>query len=429
MSDYFGNTKKGIFDLSDDYQEGVKPFIWCFVVALAVITICSGSSFLYVFIPLNDTKDSFSVGKSIFGELVPYRDMYAQKGIMLYFIYGLASLISIGTFRGVFVMEILAAFFSMLAILKTYQLFLEPRSFPYILTPITGAVIYSAFNFSWGGSAEEFVFPFTMWGVYLSLRYFKSSYPDSMDYKTVLLTGILAGCVLNIRINPLVFFLGWMLMVFIADIIGERNVTKAVISCFVFLGGVITATIPWFIYLGVNHAIDDWFRMYFYKSVFEPLQRSSIGERMAVIGGVITDNCMSNKVIFIFVALGIVYFIASGISSLLYEDRNSLVKRNRVFVDVSVIELVNILVLFVFLGFGLFIGGADPDLSTFPINGFVMFGFIPFCYIIEKFLKSRIERNTHGRNYDGAILEASLAFAISIVSFLVSIVVAWLILH
>ena len=429
MSDYFGNTKKGIFDLSDDYQEGIKPYIWCFLVAFAVITVCSGNSFLYVFIPLSDTKDSFSVGKTIFGELVPYRDVYAEKGVLLYFIYGLASLISAGNFRGVFVMEVIAAFFSLLAILKTYQLFLEPRSFPYILTPITGAVIYSAFNFSWGGSAEEFIFPFIMWGMYFSLRYFRLSYPDSMDYKIVLLTGILAGCVLNLRLNSLWFFLGWMVMVFFADIIGERNVTKAVLSCFVFIGGMVLATIPWIIYLGVNHAIDDWFRMYIYRSVFEPFQHSSIGERVAAFGTVIESHCLNNRLIFIFVILGIVYFIASGISSQLYEDRNSLVKRNRIFVEVSIIELINPVVLFVLLLIGLFIWGAGLDESSFPLNGFALFGFIPFCYIIEKFLKSRIERNTHGRNYDGAILEASLAFAISIVSFLASIVVAWLILH
>ena len=75
------------------------------------------------------------------------------------------------------------------------------KTFPYILTPITGAVIYSSANFYWGGSAEEFLFPFIMWGMYLSLRYFREVYPRVMPYKVVLIGGILAGCVLNIKFN------------------------------------------------------------------------------------------------------------------------------------------------------------------------------------------------------------------------------------
>ena len=48
----------------------------------------------------------------------------------------------------------------------------------------------------------------------------------------------------------------------------------------------------------------------------------------------------------------------------------------------------------------------------------MLFGFIPFCYIIERFLKGRIEKNTHGRNYEGAILDSGIAFALSIISFI-----------
>ena len=194
MDNYFSSTRKGKYDLSDDYHEvEIKPFLWCLLSAFVIMAVCTKSSFLYVFNIWDDANSYFTVGKCIFRGFVPYRDLFDQKGIMLYFIYGLASLISATTFRGVFVMEIIAALFSLLAILKIYQLFLEPSSFPYILTPITGAVIYSSLNFYWGGSAEEFLFPFIMWGMYYSVRYFRKEFPETME----------SFCFKNIRINLL----------------------------------------------------------------------------------------------------------------------------------------------------------------------------------------------------------------------------------
>lgn len=425
--DFFSNTLKGKYDLNDDYREGgIKPFLWCVLSAFAIMLICTRSSFLYAFNLWDDANSYFTVGKCIFRGFVPYRDLFDQKGIMLYFIYGLASLLSRTTFHGVFLMEVIAAFFSLLAILRIYQLFLEPRTFPYILTPITGAVIYSSLNFYWGGSAEEFLFPFIMWGIYLSVKHFRLQYPKPMDYRTVLAGGILAGCVLNIKFNSLGLFFGWMAVVFFADLIGDRNIAKAVISCFVFLGGMILATLPWIIYFGVHGAIGDWIYVYIYKNVFEYSEKLSGAERIARLYDIVKNHAMNNGVVYVLIGIGIVYFIASTVSSYLYEDRNALVKRNRFFVEMSIAEVLNLGALFFFLVLVIFIGGVSLPYYSFPINGFVVFGFIPFCYIIEKFLKARIEKNTHGRNYDGAILDSSLAFGLSLVSFAATVILCLL---
>ncbi len=422
----FANTLKGKYDLSDDYHDGgIKPFVWCLLCAFVTMTICSRSSFLYVFNLWDDANSFFTVGKCIFRGFVPYRDLFDQKGIMLYFIYGFASLISATTFRGVFVMEIIAAYFSLKAILKIYQLFLEPRTFPYILTPLTGAVIYSSQNFYWGGSAEEFLFPFIMWGMYLSVRYFRLQYPRPMDYKTVLTGGILAGCVLHIKFNSLGFFFGWMAVVFFADLFADRNIIKALGSCGVFLGGMGIATLPWLIYFGANRAIGDWVYVYIYKNVFEYSEHLSLGDRIAKFYDIMKNHFFNNTPVYILILIGMAFFIASTISSYMYEDRNALFKRDRFFAKVSIVELINLGVLFFFLVLVLFIGGVSLPYYSFPINGFVVFGFIPFCYIIEKFLKGRIEKNTHGRSYDGAILDSSIAFGVSIISFAVAAFVSW----
>ena len=85
-------------------------FLWAafsLLVAFAVLTVCSKNSFLY---PMNDWVDVncfFTVGRGITHGLVPYRDLYDQKGPLLYFVYALAALVSEHGFLGVFVIETL----------------------------------------------------------------------------------------------------------------------------------------------------------------------------------------------------------------------------------------------------------------------------------------------------------------------------------
>ena len=95
--------------------------------------------------------------------MVPYRDLFDQKGIFQYSIYMLASLISRTTFLGVYIIEILACTMALLAALRIMQVYLRSVSMPYILTPVFGMTVYTSRCFYWGGSAEEFLFPFIMW--------------------------------------------------------------------------------------------------------------------------------------------------------------------------------------------------------------------------------------------------------------------------
>lgn len=126
------------------------------------------SSFLYAFNNWDDTNSYFSMGKAIFPGMVPYRDLFDQKGILLYMLYGMASLISYRSFAGVFIIEILAAAGMILALLQLQQLYIS-RKLSYILTPVMAAAIYASRAFWWGGSAEEMMLPLLAWGLFSSL--------------------------------------------------------------------------------------------------------------------------------------------------------------------------------------------------------------------------------------------------------------------
>lgn len=360
------------------------PYVWCFLSAVLIMTICSRSSFLYVFNLWDDANSYFTVGKCIFRGFVPYRDLFDQKGIMLYFIYGLASLISPTTFFGVYLMEIIAAYFSLRAIFRISQLFLGSRQMPYVVTSLSGAVIYSSRNFYWGGSAEEFLFPFIMWGLYLSARYFRKEYPHPCGYGTVLLGGVLAGCVLNIKFNSLGFYFAFMMMIFFADIIGDVQIEKAFKSCLVFLGGMGLATLPWIIYFAVNRSLYSWVYVYIYKNVFEYSKKITIGERAYLFYDILKNHFLNNTLVFVFILIGIVYFTASCVTYLIRGEKTA------VTIKLGLFELINLGMMLLFLVLVIFIGGVSLPYYSFPINAFVVFGFIPFCYIIEKLINKTV---------------------------------------
>ena len=60
-----------------------------FLIIFIILLLTSKNSFLY---PLNDWVDEnafFTMGKSLMNGVVPYRDLYEQKGPLLYLIFGI----------------------------------------------------------------------------------------------------------------------------------------------------------------------------------------------------------------------------------------------------------------------------------------------------------------------------------------------------
>ncbi len=144
--------------------------LFALAVSFGMLLICSKNSFLY---PLNDWVDVncfFTVGRGIRHGLVPYLDLYDQKGPLLYYVYALASLISETDFLGVFLIEV---------ILFAVFLFYSGR----IAEVLSGQTVSCWFAcaavgigvplspaFSHGGSAEEFFLPVFAFSLYTVLQ-------------------------------------------------------------------------------------------------------------------------------------------------------------------------------------------------------------------------------------------------------------------
>jgi hypothetical protein len=356
-------------------------YFFCMLTAFIIMLICTRSSPLYVFNNWDDSNSYFTVGKSIFKGLVPYRDLFDQKGMMLYTMYGIASLISYKTFFGVFIIETIAAMLVCIAMFKIYSLYMR-QEISLVLMSITAAFIYSTRSFWWGGSAEEMMMPLFMWGLYLSMRYFKKEYPSPVTSKTLIIGGVLAGCVLNIKFNSLGFFFAWMVMILIADLTCQGlSISEKLKSCLVhgciFLFGMLIATIPWIIYFAIKGALYDWFHVYIYLNVFVYSEKLPMLQRIYNMFKIIYNHMLSNPYCGIMSALGSAGFI---------------VMKSRW------IEKLNVIMLAGFTALLIFIGGVELQYYSLPLWTFAVLGGIAIGRVAEYLINYSIYNKSSRSN-------------------------------
>lgn len=339
-------------------KETICLLLYCAAAAFFILLFATRSSFLYPCNDWNDANSYFSMGKALFNGRVPYRDIFDQKGMYLYFFYGLAYLVSHTTFAGVFLLELILAVFDLAAIIKILRLYVK-KSASLILAPLALAAGFSSQSFYWGGSAEEVCLPFLLWGFYLSLRYFRQDYPDrEMGKKTVFVGGLLAGMVANIKFTSLGLFFAWMMCVAFA-FLAKRNLKGALGACGIFLTGMALPFVPWAVYFAVNGALYDWYWGYVYINVFAYSNLNSEGpslsERVYTLSKLLYWVARKNSGYFVFVIPGV-------LAELLGKGR-------------SLLARFHIFALCFFLFLGIYVGGSELPYYALPLFVFAPLGF------------------------------------------------------
>ena len=232
-------------------------------ISFLLMLLLTRSSFLYPYNNWDDSNSYFSMGKSMFHGILIYRDLFDQKGPYLYFLYGLCSLVSGTTFRGVFLMEILLGAADLLLIDRILKLFCRPRTAAF-LSPILLTCMCASKSFYWGGCAEEICLPFLLSPLYVLLRTLQHSRRAEFSPKDVFLSGLCCGFVFCVKFTLMGFFLGFALSV----ILTCRSFREFARLAGWFLLGTLLPFVPWVIYFGITGGLDDWYRVYIYTNVF-----------------------------------------------------------------------------------------------------------------------------------------------------------------
>lgn len=203
--------------------------------ALVFLAVCSKSSFLYPFNDWYDANDFLTMGKGIVHGLVPYRDLYEQKGPVLYFLHSLCYLIPGPHFFGVYLLETGAFTLFLYYASKIIRLYLRPAA-AYVVLPLLSGLVLSSESFCQGDSAEELCAALLMATLYYTLEHFQERYPRPMAYRLLFLNGLLAGVILWIKYTLLGLHLAFMAVLFFLCL-KEREYMRSVKSCLVFLAG------------------------------------------------------------------------------------------------------------------------------------------------------------------------------------------------
>lgn len=356
-------TKKGNFAI---YLYLVISVFFCLLLA-------TRSSFLY---PLNNWDDAnsyFSMGKAFFNGKMLYRDVFDQKGMYLYFLYGLSYLISHTTFIGVFILEIILGIVDVVFFYKIITLYTgndqtEKKVLAAVLATLTFAVIVCSRSFWWGGSAEEISLPFYVIGLYLSLEYFKNGYEEkTMPFKTVFFGGILAGFIANVKFTGLGFYFAWMMMVFFSYLT-HKEFAAGIKACFVFLFGMFLPFLPWIIYFGIRGGLYEWYWGYIYVNVFV---YTKVESENPGFFGKIKDL---TKILYWLIRNNWQYFVPAifGMFGSVFEE------------DKKILGRLNMPVLFAFMFLGFFGGGRELPYYSLPLSVFAVLGFASLGYGISK---------------------------------------------
>ena len=286
----------------------VRSFGICLAVAIGVISICSKSSFLY---PLNDWVDAncfFTVGKSMMNGVVPYRDLLEQKGPFLYFIHGVAWLISNDTFIGVYFFEVLAAAFFLYYTHRSIRLFVK-SSWTVFLIPIYAAAIYTCDGFRHGDSVEELMLPFLAYAMWLGMDAICNK--RDITCREYFVIGLTSGLIFWSKFTLVGFYVGWYLFP-MADYIRRGKWKSLLHSIGYILLGILAATLPFVIYFGIHGAISDWLGVYLYDNLFvyskAAEQQSTLKELLDKVRYGISETKRRNPIIPICSMISLLYF-------------------------------------------------------------------------------------------------------------------------
>ncbi|MCR5092366.1 MAG: hypothetical protein K6B72_00070 [Lachnospiraceae bacterium] len=377
---------------SNRRKQQARELIFSCLCSFVLLLFCTRSSPLYPMNNWDDANSYFSMGKAMMNGMVPYRDLFDQKGILLYFLYGIGYLISHTTFLGVFIIEVIAAMFHFWAVLKIAFLLTEDekmlsdtasdvrrqRFLCFLFVPLYGACVYSARCMWYGGSAEELMLPLFAWGMYLLLQILKKPSEESADsgkavIRLVFIAGILAGCVLHIKFNSLGFFFGWMAAVFFLRL-RRDGVWRSLIHCLVFLGGMAAATLPWLLYFLIRGAVYDWFHVTIYLNLFVYSEKLPLLQRLDSVARTLLTHFRDNRFAFVPSIAGIFWLFITR--------RANIAQKAAVFAAG------------LFLTIGIFIGGVTLPYYPVPLMVFALLAVPALANILKAAVDYLFEKHS-----------------------------------
>lgn len=249
----------GEHDGSDSQHETIYVGLTAFV----MMTLASKCSPFYAFNDWVDPHTMFTVGKSILRGMLPYRDVYEQKGPLLLLLHSAGALISFDSLLGMWVLEVIACFFFLLFSFRIMRMRLGSGALP--LVPILALIVYTSISFDQGDSAEEFCLPLISYALWVGYHRIKKGWlPKRYEWIVI---GATSGCMLWMKYSMLGFYLGWIIAIYLFA--REKNQRLDVLKGIGWIAvGVMIPTTLVIVWFAIAGGLSDLFTVYFYQNIF-----------------------------------------------------------------------------------------------------------------------------------------------------------------
>ena len=269
--------------------------------AFVIVTVSTTCSFLYKYHSWGDSNIFFTIGKSMLSGIMPYRDLFDQKGPIVFMMHALASMISYKSFFGVYVLQLINGFVYLLFVYKTNCLLFKKNN--YLNTILLGVLTYTALAYSSGDSVEEFSLAILMYAIYVAVKHsVNNTIPSRME---LIMIGITSGLIFWMKYTIIGFYLGWIVIPIYKEI-QNKQIKRLLINIGYIALGVLITTIPVFICFGLNDCLVIMLQSYFLENM-----TSYSGSNLGVLGSIyniffhgLTSVLESNLILFVFAVYG-----------------------------------------------------------------------------------------------------------------------------
>lgn len=210
-----------------------------------------------------------SVGRGIMEGMVPYRDLFDQKGPLIFLIYGLCQS-GWHSFAAVYLIEVICLFLSMRYAYLFARFFVNDRK-AFLVALVLPGLLCKFSIFSGGGNPSEFLIPFQFMGMYgLAGMYFCPRRFSPFSIGTVLGLGMAAALCLKFNI-----FCFWVVPVAVTAVYMWRkgNIQNLLWGISAGGGALILPILAYFLYHG---ALLDMVKGYVLFSSSYGLQVASL---------------------------------------------------------------------------------------------------------------------------------------------------------
>lgn len=240
--------------------------IFSFLSAAGFLALCSKSSPLY---PMNDLVDVhcyMTLGRGLLHGQIPYRDLYEQKGPILYFLYAVVALLGQRAFWGQYLLEVVTFGLFLYYNAKIFALYRPEGCLRYLSIPVITLVVCTSAFFSHGGSVEQLCLFLFSYGMYSTLRACHQG--RLLTDREAAVNGLFAGISFWIKYTMTVFYFGLALFVLIWYLhvrAGSKPLLRTIGGFLLGFSLVTAAVLAYYLCAG---ALGDLITCYFYNNLF-----------------------------------------------------------------------------------------------------------------------------------------------------------------